>query len=902
MYPPYFRYWGKAQPPSDTEGPRYHLLPYHSLDVAAVAAAWWERSPLIRRSFMLGVSCSEAQLRGWVLFFVALHDIGKFDIRFQFKARNVYAELNTNLNLNSVGLTEDQIRRYPHGSAGLYWMSLELDECSDVDSNVGDGFGFLLDLGIEDTLSDKTLAWLPWLEAVTGHHGHLIKSDNNDIYPLPSACERNPAIVQQDCDARKAWLEKCAELFLAPVGLTLDDIPPEPSSLLAGFCSISDWLGSASSDEHFEYHSAHIDCEAYFKKKCVNDAVRVLEASGLLGQAKPDPSVQKLLNENHAPRQLQTLVDQLPQIPALTLIEAPTGSGKTETALAYAWRLLDAGLADRIVFALPTQATANAMLERVETLATTIFGRSEVVLAHGNARFNKRFIELRERGETAQGSEEAWTECSAWLAQSKKRAFLGQIGICTVDQVLVSVLPVKHRFIRGFGLGQSILIVDEVHAYDSYMYGLLKEVLRRQKAAGGSALMLSATLPAGQRQELASAWDVALPSSNKPEELPYPLVTCCHSDVSCFDLDKQPEHLPPERFVSVEICSLPDMSPDEQLLKRICKAAESGANVAVVVNMVATAQSIYRVLQGTTEAPVNLFHSRFTLNHRRDIESDVLEHFGTDSGEHGRILVATQVVEQSLDVDFDWLITQLCPADLLFQRMGRLHRHEHKNSNRPDSFSCPTCAVLLPIDSDYGGTGTIYKNTRTLWRTEQLLLKPENKTLSFPTAYRNWIERVYSLDAWDGEPDGITQAYEIYSDKVEKIQDMGARLMIRSGENMTPLQDEDDKIQAVTRDGEMSLQIVPCVETESGDRRLLDETLWSALDKNAQPEALALNRVSVPSSWTGGCLDQYTEGVTDEPYWLPMEEMDGVWSLVIGKWLLRYTKEFGMERLDGSAN
>lgn len=322
----FYRYWGKARPSEDSSGPAYHLLPYHSLDVAAVAAVWWERSPVIRRSFALHASCSEKQLRAWILFFVALHDIGKFDIRFQFKARNAFSKLNPDLDLSVVGLAEDQIRRYPHGSAGLYWLSLELDcntSAGDHNSPQPDDFDFLLDIGAETVPGERLVAWLPWLEAVTGHHGHLIKSDNNDIYPLPSACERNPAIVKQDCDARKTWLEKCAELFLAPVGLTLDDIPPAPSSLLAGFCSISDWLGSASSHEHFRYRPDRTDCDKYFHDRCANDAVTVLEASGLLGQAKPAPSVQKLLNKNHAPRQLQTLVDQLPQIPALTLIEAP---------------------------------------------------------------------------------------------------------------------------------------------------------------------------------------------------------------------------------------------------------------------------------------------------------------------------------------------------------------------------------------------------------------------------------------------------------------------------------------------------------------------------------------------------------------------------------------------------
>lgn len=907
---PYWSYWGKAKSDNDAEL-NYHLFPYHCLDVAAVAAVWWDKSHVIQRSFLQSSGLSAEQTRAWLLFFVALHDIGKLDVRFQLKAEKAWQALNPGYRPSDTHLMFDKCRSYYHGPAGLYWLGSELEEILTDKKAIeaGDDFD---PFGMPESSSDSfsaRQAWLPWLEAVTGHHGHIVKSELNDETSLPGFCA--PHFKECDREARRAWVEQCADLFLAPAGLSLADEPPQPSSLLAGFCSITDWLGSASSEQHFRYQSQAADCRTYFQARCEQDAPRVLASTGLIGQSKTYGGVRALLKKGFEPRQLQTLVDRLPQHAGLTLIEAPTGSGKTETAVAQAWRLLDAGLAESIVFALPTQATANAMLKRLERLSTLLFGTPEVVLAHGNARFNRDFAELRSRALTAQGQDEAWAECSAWLAQSRKRAFLGQVGVCTIDQVLTSVLPIKHRFIRGFGLGRSVLIVDEVHAYDTYMYGLLKHVLKAQKAAGGSALLLSATLPGRQRRELLASWaehentgnpplgKTAQQGSISPESLPYPLVTCCDQRIQFFDLNDQPDQLPKPRDVAIETYVSKAMQADEALLLRICEAAGRGANVVLVLNLVADAQKITRRLREMTECPVHLFHARYTFQHRQTIEQSVLELFGDEAISRGQILVATQVVEQSLDVDFDWMITQLCPVDLLFQRLGRLHRHAHKNGMRPSDFSQPLCTVLLPDDGDYGVHGKIYANMRVLWRTEQKLSALLEAPLCFPEAYRGWVESVYAESPWGNEPEYVEAAYKTFCDEVETIKRISAEMMVRSA--MNPLPDDDDHVRAVTRDGEMSLSLVPCMETPEG-RRLLDGKVWGRLNDDARPEALAMNSVGVPASWWNKWLKQYLPDNNEGPLWLQMIPTEDGWEAEFGRWKLRYTKELGMERIDGSVN
>lgn len=907
MTAPYYFYWGKAKPETDF-GPGFHLFPYHCLDVAAVAAVWWDASPVIQRSFLQRSVLSTEQTRAWVLFFVALHDVGKLDVRFQLKAAQVWQALNPSYQPSDTRLTFEQCRTYYHGPAGLYWLDNELDailagEKSTESVDPVEGFDIFAALSCQTSLNAKQ-AWLPWLEKVTGHHGHLVKYDANADASLPSYCA--PYFSEHDRTARRAWIERCAELFLAPVGLNLEDQPPAPSPLLSGFCSIADWLGSASSEQNFCYVDHASDLKRYFQDRCEQDAPDVLDNAGLIGKSKPYRGIKALLKKGFEPHQLQVLVDQLPQRSGLTLIEAPTGSGKTETAVAQAWRLLDAGLAESIVFALPTQATANAMLKRLERLSTLLFGTPEVVLAHGYARFNRDFAKLRTRALTAQGKDEAWAECSSWLAQSRKRAFLGQVGVCTIDQVLTSVLPVKHGFIRGFGLGRSILIVDEVHAYDAYMYGLLKHVLKEQKASGGSAILLSATLPDKQRRELMAAWETVgdesqlllKRSSSDPETLPYPLVTCCHQAFESFDLQHQPDQLPSPRKVEVEIHTTPEMQADEVLLQRICGAASQGANVVLVLNLVADAQVITQRLRQLTDRPVHLFHARYTFGHRQNIEHKVLKLFGDDATSRGQILVATQVVEQSLDVDFDWMITQLCPVDLLFQRMGRLHRHAHKNSVRPQSHSQPLCTVLLPEHGDYGVHGKIYKNVRLLWRTEQKLRALGSVPLCFPDAYRSWVESVYAEKSWGNEPEDIEDAYRAFCDEVETIQRISADMMVRSA--MNPIPDDEDHVRAVTRDGEMSLSLVPYVDSLEG-KHLLNGQKWDSLDEAARPEALAMSSVSVPGNWWHHWLKNYVPENLEGPIWLSMILVNDGWEAELGRWKLRYTKEFGMERVDGSA-
>ncbi len=862
-----FHYWGKADPSYPHEQ-KWHPLAYHSLDVTAVAAVWWDSSQSLRANLLAAFADekTEASLRAWVLFFVALHDLGKFDLRFQLKAPEALALAWRSLQMQDHALPPKEIKEFDHGHAGLAWANKE----------------FAHWLGADDT--DRVLwdSWRPWLTAVTGHHG-----DYSPPLMAGLQLDTDEALIEHDRQARHAYVAALERLFLRPCGMDLNMPPPachaSAQALLAGFCSVCDWIGSNT--EAFAYQNFGLALPAYFYDRLQHTQQHnVLQRFGLIANVKPYAGLRALLSAGESPRGVQVEIDALPATSGLTLIEAPTGSGKTEAALAYAWRLLDAGVADSIVFALPTQATANAMLKRAEAFANQAFGEANVVLAHGKRQFNEAFQKLAEGGRrvTAQGKIEAGVQCAQWLASSRKRVFLGQIGVCTVDQVLLSVLPVRHKFVRGFGVNKSVLIVDEVHAYDAYMNGLLGEVLRRQQVVGGSVILLSATLHASARGKLLEAWQC-----NGQGDAPYPAVWhAVHGRATCVTVP--PDQRPVPREVTTECFKLPGAFPDDALIERIVNAAQFGARVAVVMNLVDDAQRLARLLLTRTEIDVDVFHARYRFIDRQAKEKATLNHYGRETvRDRGRILVATQVVEQSLDLDFDWMVTQICPVDLLFQRLGRLHRH--KRDQRPPGFEAPRCTVLSVDGDGYGLHKLIYGNTRVLWRTEQLLVA--NERIVFPEAYRDWIEQVYQRDDWPDEPETIALEFDQYC-IMQRTREKDAQQLTTM--TVRAFRDDDARVTGLTRDGEMSLTVLPL----QSDGRLLDGQALSELTAQDVAETINLNTAPVPASWKNHLRGyrQDVEGPLAGCWQLEMRADDaGGWQSVDGKF--RYSKEFGLEKI-----
>ena len=412
----------------------------------------------------------------------------------------------------------------------------------------------------------------------------------------------------------------------------------------------------------------------------------------------------------------------------------------------------------------------------------------------------------------------------------RKRALLAPYGLGTIDQALLGVLYAKHFFLRLYGLAGKTVVVDEVHAYDVYMNALLERLLPWLRALGSHVVLLSATLPSESRRALLNAWDpdAPLPADPDPAATGYPAVWASAGGV-VSRLAGPADGLTADRS---QRCTLRRGDPDPVAVARTAaEAVRSGAAVAVVCNTVARAQAVSQAVAGVLSdlAPEDrvLFHARFVRRERQRAEDHVLRRFGKGRPAGPAVLVGTQVIEQSLDLDIDLMLSDLAPVDLLLQRAGRLHRHDRP---RPKAHAeplliwlCPSWSPLaLPDVTEVSGHGRVYDQT-ALWRTARLLAGRDRWHL--PGDYRPLIETVYGdAPVPPGLPDAARRQWETTADaerdrRLNSGRNAAARLiqppprlaeMLLGGQ--PSLADDDDEgahrdLRAATREGE-SVEVV----------------------------------------------------------------------------------------------
>jgi CRISPR-associated endonuclease/helicase Cas3 len=468
-------------------------------------------------------------------------------------------------------------------------------------------------------------------------------------------------------------------------------------------------------------------------------------------------------------------------------LEDVTGAGKTEAALILTQRLMAKGLADGLYIGLPTMATANAMYQRLGKVYRHFYQANQqpsLVLAHGARELSQDFrdsVLLAEQVQTDTDYQPGHTEkdqelsatayCNAWLADSRKKALLADVGVGTLDQALLAVLPARHQSLRLLGLGRKVLFVDEVHAYDSYMHKLLSALLEAHARQGGSAILLSATLPQTMRENLVAAFhrglDQAPPNIAYPAA--YPLATHTPAETVERGINTRAEV---KRTVNVQ-----RLNGEDLVFAKVRNAAEHGQCVCWIRNTVKSAWQAYQNLlnSGIQAERLSLFHSRFAMIDRQAIESRILQTFGDHSNHEsrkGQILIATQVVEQSLDLDFDVLISDLAPIDLLIQRAGRLRRHiRDEQGNRirevdaEDGRGMPVFYLHAPapvleadanwLKPEHAGTQAVYPHLGQLWLSARLL---ECGQFTMPSDARGLIEGVYSDEAQEQIPIALQDA------------------------------------------------------------------------------------------------------------------------------------------------
>jgi len=749
----YLRYWGKASPPDDPVH-SFHLLPFHSLDVAAVGDSLLRHHRPIADHLAALLGMSDAEFPRWAVLFLAMHDLGKFAVTFQ--------QLRIDLLLTMQGRETDKQSRHRHDTLGyLLWKSSIRQAWQDN--------GLLPKPRPRSRVMPDAIASADiWMAAMTGHHGTPPRQVEMII---------TDAFEPVDQQAAGAFVDDLLDLLLKgrEAFPNIDSSRLRQASWwLAGFAVLCDWIGSNS--DFFPYCTENMSLSDYWDM-ARKQADRAIAATELLPKsAANNVTLQALLNSDKSviPTPLQARAEQLPlsDSPQLFILEDVTGAGKTEAALLLAQRLMAAGNAHGLYFGLPTMATANAMYERLSERGYRHLFQAEqqpsLVLAHGAARLSDAFRQsiigvVKTKDDNYEDQPAAAAHCSQWLADNRKKALLADVGIGTLDQALLAILPSRHQSLRLLGLIGKVLVVDEVHACDAYMHPLLCRLLRAHAAAGGSAILLSATLPQRQRSELVTAFAEGMGGA-KPTlvSADYPLLTHVSStfaDESAIDTRESVRR-------QVQVQCLDSTGEVESV---IATAIAQHQCVCWIRNSVGDAREAYHHLrENHPDWQIELFHARFALADRLDIEQRVLDTYGKSSTHEqraGHLLIATQVVEQSLDIDFDHLITDLAPIDLIIQRAGRLRRHRRdalgNPHDRPDQRGQPRLHLLIPEWTDdpsddwfekaFRRAAWVYPDHGQLWLGAKLLRGRGG--FRMPEDARDLIEGVYGEDA--GLPAGL---------------------------------------------------------------------------------------------------------------------------------------------------
>lgn len=510
---------------------------------------------------------------------------------------------------------------------------------------------------------------------------------------------------------------------------------------LPGLCTAADWIGSNT--RWFDAQRPGPELAAYLAAAREIAAVAVAE-SGLGGS-----SVRAGALFDFALRPMQAASATLPlgDGPMLAVIEDETGAGKTEAALILAHRMAAAGKGRGLYFALPTMATADAMFRRSSGIVGRMFAAPSLTLAHGRAGLSADFRDLVGGG--SPGEDEP--SCTDWFAESRRRALLADVGVGTIDQALMSVLPVRHQALRHFGLSSKILIVDEVHEMgEAYIAKELERLLEMHRAAGGSAILLTATLPRALRTKLLATYGG---TNDSPA---YPALTVAGGAVvGEFAVDPRPVKGP----VRVE-----RLESFDAAIGQLIDGAGRGAACVWVRNSVDEAIAAWEALCAKGIA-ARLLHARFALCDRKRIEADVLGRVGkTGKGRAGFVLVGTQVLESSLDYDFDVMISDLAPIAALIQRAGRLWRHMEERPAASRPVPAPLLQVLSPDPDEIAddrwlrgtlGRGAWVYDLADVWRTARVLFAQGR--IDAPHGLRALIEAVHGEEA-EAVPEALARA------------------------------------------------------------------------------------------------------------------------------------------------
>lgn len=758
------------------------------------------------------------------LFIALTHDLGKATPAFQLKVINAFVELKTAMAQAGLTIPDSMMNAElaPHAKLGA-----EL----------------LRRAGCPESVA----------VVIGAHHGR--PESMNDP---PMANLRQHGSFYWGEDNRVAWRDAQEELIdeaLSCAGYRaaeeLPELTAQAQMLLTGLVIMADWI--ASNTAFFPLIPADSMPDEYDEGRPERAMARIrLPGPWNVGESWTAPDFFHArfgFEANQVQRAILQTASAVTE-PGMMILEAPMGCGKTEAALGAAEILLNRFHLGGVGFFLPSQATSNAMFTRlldwVKTQPDAL--HLSVQLAHAMAAMNDEFAALEQGRVCIQ--EDAQNENTLTVNsffRGRKTTLLADLVIGTVDQLLMAGLKQKHVMLRHLGLAGKVVIVDECHAYDAYMNQYLDRVLSWLGAYRVPVILLSATLPGLRRETLLAAY-FGKRKLNDPriaQSEAYPLLTWTEGDLThMLTIPDEMQH----RTVELERIT------DDMLTDGLTAVMEAGGCAGVIVNTVRRVQAFAALLKARfPQAQILIDHSQFLAPDRLAHEQAILDKVGKRSlpkDRAGVIVIGSQVLEQSLDLDFDLLATDLCPMDLLLQRIGRLHRRPRP---RPEALERARCLVMnTDPEALEDGARAIYGDYLLL-RTCQLL--PD--AIRIPDDISALVQKTYDEGRWTPKPDAAygkaKAAYTLLCEKKRgnaKAYCIGSLSRKDVYETLPGLLSDmpgftEPQARAAVRDGDMSVEVLVLAKDASGQAVLLSgEKKGQRVAMDCEPDLAAAREIA----------------------------------------------------------
>ncbi len=754
-----YPFWAKKREKNSL--PYWLPLSIHLEDTRGIAGVLWEQwlgdgqRNLIENSLD---DDSKGKGKNLIQFLAAVHDIGKATPAFQKKEGY---DNSKDLNFALLEKLEQA------GFNGINELVLASSKHSP--HNIAGQF-LLFTYGVNSDIST----------IIGGHHGKPVDTEND--YKKQFAYKANYFQSEnRESYIYKKWEKSQRDIFnwaLETSGFEkVEDLPriKQPAQvILSGLLIMSDWI--ASNEDYFPLFP--INEEDFIQKNRLEIGFSKWKKSNIW-DAEYVSDFKNLYKKRFGfkPRNVQSILSEVidkTENPGIFILEAPMGVGKTEAALIASEQLAYKTGRNGIFFGLPTQATSDGIFPRINTwlkcISEDLGERVQLRLSHGKAHLNKDFNSLA-RGINIDDSREEGVIVNEWFSARKKTA-LDDFVVGTVDQFLMVALKQKHLALRHLGFSKKVVIIDEVHAYDAYMSQYLLEAIKWMGAYNVPVVILSATLPAEKRIDLLKNYMLGIGKKWKRDERikrdkdlktdAYPLITY-NDGYEVYQI---------RQFEKIKDKNIKILKLDEtNLVNTVNEMISDGGIIGIIVNTVKKAQDIaieFSKIFG--KDMVELLHSSFISTSRIEKEKNLLKMIGKDANRpNQKIIIGTQVIEQSLDIDFDVMISDLCPMDLLIQRIGRLHRHD--KTERPKQHEEPVFYILGTNDDfEFEKGSSFVYGDYLLARTQHFL--PES--INLPSDISQLVQKVYGFDLKSKEDglnldDSLKEKYNTYKDSYKAL-------------------------------------------------------------------------------------------------------------------------------------